>query len=141
MASSTFAAPVEREPVRVSYRAPAGCPSEERFWGEIAARTDRVRKAQGVEPARSFSVVVDAGPSGSRGVLESTDVSGATTRREVTGEDCPEVVSALALIAALTVDTQARTDANVPVAPASSAEPAAPVPFAAATATRPAEPP
>jgi hypothetical protein len=123
----------------VTYRAAPGCPGEERFWGEVAARTDRVRRADGAEPARSFSVVVDAGPSGSRGALESTDVHGVTTRRDVTGDDCPEVVSALALIAALTVDSQARTDATVP--PASSAEAPASVPFAAATAARPPSPP
>jgi hypothetical protein len=70
-------------------------------------------------------VVVEAGTKASRGVLESTDVQGVTSRREVTGDDCTEVVSALALIAALTVDTQARTDATVQPAPAPSAEAAA----------------
>jgi len=119
----------------VGYRAPVGCPSEARFWGEIAARTDRVRRAEGTELARSFSVVVEAGTKGSRGVLESTDVQGVTSRRDVTGDDCAEVVSALALIAALTVDTQARTDPTVQALPASSAEvAAAPAPLAAPTA-------
>jgi hypothetical protein len=112
-----------------------GCPIEDQFWGEVAARTDRVRRAEGAEPARSFSVVVEAGTNGSRGALESTDTHGVTSRRDVTGDDCAEVVSALALIAALTVDTQARTDATVPVAPTASAEPAtAPTPSATVTA-------
>lgn len=78
--------------------------------------------------------------------METTDVNGATTRREVTGEDCPEVVSALALIAALTVDTQARTDATVSVLPAAGTEgAAAPVssvaPPVAPTASAPVPPP
>lgn len=121
-ASNTIAAPVDREPVRLIYRAPVGCPAEARFWDEVAARTDRVRLAEGTEPARVFSVSVDARPGESRGDLESTDVQGVRMHREVTGDDCAEVVSALALIAALMVDSQARTDPTPAIPPAATAE-------------------
>lgn len=116
VAASAAAASAGSEAVRLSYRASTGCPGEARFWDEVAARTDRVRRAGADEPARLFSVLVDAGPTQSRGVLETTDANGAGSRREVTGESCAEVVSALALIAALAIDSQARTDPNPPVA-------------------------
>lgn len=123
--STVGAAPTSREPIRLRYAAPAGCPGEARFVEELSARTERARLADGGEPAWEIAVFVDAASRGSHGVVETKDPHGATSRREVSGDSCAEVVSALALIAALTVDSEARTDdsASVSRAPEGTRKP------------------
>ncbi|HVW27845.1 MAG TPA: hypothetical protein VHC69_20910 [Polyangiaceae bacterium] len=87
----------------------------------------RVRRAQGGEAARTFSVVVEQAGAGYRAALDVVDVAGAVNRREVDGADCAEVVSAVALVAALAVDPAAGASpsgaAPVTVAPEATATP------------------
>ncbi len=122
--------------VRVEYAAAEGCPTRESFIREIGARTSRLRVADESEPARVFRVAL--GPSGEsfRGTLVVVDAGGSESEREVQGESCAVVSSALALVAALTIDPEAST------APLSEIATSAVPPIATVTVTpSPAPPP
>jgi hypothetical protein len=95
------------EPIRLTYRSYEGCPTEWDFVEGVRARTYRARPAVGDEPARAFAVELRADGSKSRGVLRITGLGGEVTSREVAGDTCEEVVSALTLITALAIDPQA----------------------------------
>ena len=102
------------EGIRLAYSAYAGCPDEDRFLHGVTARTERIRRAAEGEAARTFVVAVTREPRTIRGVLSITGLDGAVSRREVTGDSCDEVVSALALITALAVDPLAATAPEPP---------------------------
>src|SRR5262249_31537182 len=84
-------------PVRVVYGAPTGCPSEDAFFAEVAARTPRARRAAEEAPARTFEVSLMKGSEASFGRVTIRDADGTASERDVTGDTCGEVVSALAL--------------------------------------------
>jgi len=112
-------AQADEEPVRVEYTAAAGCPSEGAFFAEVLARTRRARRAADGAPARTFAVALTAEGGESAGTLVIRAADGTFTQRDVTGDTCGEVASALALIAALAVDPAASTrPVPLPVAPA-----------------------
>jgi hypothetical protein len=125
------------EPVRVEYEAPEGCPVEGAFWAAVTARTPKVRRGEASAPARTFAIRLSTEGDGSTGHLVVRAVDGSTTEREVAGDTCEEVVSALALIAALAVDPNATTKPlPLPPAPPPPRAPAPPPPHpAAAVAT------
>jgi hypothetical protein len=100
------------EPIRLTYRAYASCPTEGRFVREVTARTERARVATPGEAARAFLVTVTPETGTIRGLLSITSLGGSVSRREVTGDTCSEVVSALALITALAIDPSAATAPN-----------------------------
>jgi hypothetical protein len=108
------------EPVRVEYQGPPVCPSESAFFDAVLARTPRARRAPDSAPARTFVVDLKSSNDESTGRLLIRAVDGTSTEREVTGDTCDEVVSALALITALAVDPSAVTR------PMALAKPAAP---------------
>jgi hypothetical protein len=121
------------------YVAPAECPTEERFRAEVAARTAKFHAAEANEPARAFAVVVNGDFAQATGYLEVHAIDGTTSRRAVGRGSCEEVVSALALIAAVAIDpdtttgpapAEAATDpANAePTSSQTSPEPALPTP-------------
>jgi hypothetical protein len=95
------------EGVRLTYSADTDCPDEGRFSQAVTARTDRMRRAAEGEPARAFVVNITRDTTAIRGALSITGLDGSVSKREVTGESCNEVVSALALITALAIDPQA----------------------------------
>ena len=66
------------------------------------------------EAARAFVVTVTAETATIRGLLSITSLGGSVSRREVTGDTCSEVVSALALITALAIDPSATTAPDPP---------------------------
>lgn len=106
----------EPQAFRAEFAAPEGCGSVQTFTEEILKRTERLRLAEGREQALGFFAHLARTPEGVLGKLAIREVDGALTLREVPGHDCPEVLSAMALIAALTVDPLARADREVPVA-------------------------
>ncbi len=119
------------EPLVVEYHAAVACPSEDFFAAQLLARTARIRLVPRGTPARRATVTIDLQGLLPLGRLVIQEIDGAESVREVTGDACGEVVSALALIAALSVDPNAVTTpvvapASVPVA----AAPPAPVPVA-----------
>ncbi len=119
------------EAIRIAYHSGPGCPDEARFVGEVMGRTDRARRASGSEPGRTFDVSLTGEGSRSRGVLRITDAGGRVTKRDVAGETCTEVAGALALVAALAIDPQARTGTD-PAVHAPAAPPPPPPPPAVA---------
>jgi hypothetical protein len=100
-------------PVRVDYHAAEGCPGEEVFLDEIRRRTSLARVAAPGEDALLVRarIVRRGGASSGQLVL---GVGRDRITREVQSERCDDVVSALALITALTLDPRAFA---VPVAP------------------------
>jgi hypothetical protein len=100
--------------VRVDYQAAAGCPGADGFWAELRTRTVRVRAAGPGEPARTFALRISEAPGGYAGNL----VTDASDTRAVAGRTCAEVVTALALTTALSVDPEALGAGRpAPVAP------------------------
>jgi len=117
----------EAEGVRVSYSAPAGCSSRAAFVREVSLRTARIRVVADSEPGASFVVELTDRTTAIAGQLRWIERDGAETARAVSGATCEEVVSALALIAAVLVDpeslsqrpTSPRSIAAAPIAPPS----------------------
>ncbi len=118
-----------REPVRLSYRSEGLCPSAETFFAYVRARTDKIRPATASERARTLEVAVEEGATESRGSLAVVgDDGAASSSRTVRATTCQDVVTALALVAALAIDPEART---APLEPPTDAAP--PPPRAAPT--------
>jgi hypothetical protein len=111
---------------RIESRSESVCAVDRQFAVELGARTPRVRPAVGDEPALRFAVEVAGSGAAWSGRLTVREVSGAVTVREVAGTSCMEIVSAVALIAAILVDPGASTDPIVAQAP--PAAPSTPVP-------------
>jgi hypothetical protein len=109
----------ETEPIRVRFEAPAGCPGEAAFLDQVRARTARARVAAAGEKARTFAVRLTQEGRSIHGRLAIEESSAQTELREITAERCAEVVSALALVAALAVDPHASTapPARLPTPP------------------------
>ncbi|HEX3775214.1 MAG TPA: hypothetical protein VHV51_12165 [Polyangiaceae bacterium] len=132
LASTFFTRPSvaeEPEPIAWTYRAPPDCPPAETFEREFRARTTRAVLVAGAPSAsRSFSVTLSSEPDRSVGRLEIDGPAGAAATREVAGETCAGVVSALALVAALTVDPLAAPSASAASEPNSNAAPVPPKP-------------
>ena len=114
----------EREPVRVKYAVTeTGCPDEARFVLELTARTSKISVVQSGE-RRLLRVVIDrhaapasrVAPARVRGTL-TLGAGGKSATREVVGQSCAEVVSALALVAALAIDPHASTKPAPDLAP------------------------
>lgn len=113
-------------PVSFGYRAPASCMTEEQAFDLVHSRTERVVRAAEGESAQRLTMSVEQTPDGYRGELSVSRHEQAPDTRSMTGDDCDEVVEALALTAALSIDPnatltigRARTKA-----PASTREPA-----------------
>ena len=110
--------PTAREPIRLAYRSEGLCPSGEQFFSEVRARTDKIRSATSGELARTLKIEVEEGPSESRGSLSISGEDGTTSStRTVRAKTCRDVVTALALVAALAIDPEARTAPLAPLAP------------------------
>jgi hypothetical protein len=114
-------------PVRVYYRAPEGCGSAEGFFSHLAARNPEVRLAWAAEPAFALSVVLEPRATDVVGALYLSDPAGFRTVRVVPGQNCDDVVAALALVAAVLTNPHAVGAPPPPVAPPPSV-PLAPSP-------------
>jgi len=114
LAAATAAAQPATEPIRIRFAAAPGCPDGDAFTRQVWARTARARHAAEGEAARTLKVEITAAPGRFQGRLAVEDPAGPSAVREVGGASCDEVVSALALIAALTIDPQASTAPTPP---------------------------
>ena len=85
----------------------AACPTREQLFAGLLARTPKVRAANPGEPARTFDVRVHQGDRVVVGNLRAEDRRAATDMHEVSGETCREVLEALALTIALSLDPDA----------------------------------
>jgi hypothetical protein len=118
----------DEQPVRIAYTAPADCPAENVFFAQVRARAFRVRRATDDEAARAVTIAIATSDGKRMGkvVIEAPDATRA--EREVVGENCDQVVAALALITALALDPNALTEPAAPMAETPSADASAPPP-------------
>jgi hypothetical protein len=94
--------------VALDYSAPAGCPDAAGFRDQVLGRTHRMRFVEANMPAAlTWSVSVVEINLGSRGTLRVTGSGPGNLARSVTATSCEQVVSALGLVAALSVDPEA----------------------------------
>lgn len=98
----------------LDYEAPPQCPTASAFAAKIEGHTPLARLAAAEPAARRFRAVFDTSGPAARGRLEIVDVDGSASLREVEGRDCNEVADALALIAAIVIDPNARPPADQP---------------------------
>jgi hypothetical protein len=124
-------------PIRISYDAPSSCPAEAAFYDAIQARTDHVRRATSDEAALEVNVRVSRTERGFLGEVRETVNHSESSARTVDGATCKEVVEALSLTIALSVDPNAHAPVAKPAAPAPPlCQPAPqPPPIAVAVAT------
>lgn len=117
----------ELMPIRVRLNAEPACATLTVFEQQVFIRTSKARRATPGEFARTFEVEITRDEQGSRGQLRIPGAEGGQAERVVEGATCEEVVSALALVVALTLDPQATVftpDATVN-APAAALPPSA----------------
>ena len=134
--AATEPRPATEEAVRFQFAAPSECPDAAVFTARVRERTTRGRLAEPGELARTFNVRVTAGPQEFSGQIEFLDDNGAPVNRRLSGEQCDAVVSSLALITALALDSALREAEPQP----ESALPRAVTPPKAAPALPPAAP-
>ncbi len=118
----------DEAPVRVSARAP--CSDDAAFLHQLLARTPRARAAREAESATRFVVTIDAKGEKYHGELIVESPEGGRATRGVDATSCQDVVSALALVAALTIDPDAisRLSEPPPKRPAPAPPPTAETP-------------
>lgn len=92
------------QPFRLEYWAHGRCPDAIEFARQIQTRAPRLRPAEGDEPALGFYAELDARADSATGRLTARSPDGREVKREVRGPTCDDVVTALALIAALAAD-------------------------------------
>jgi hypothetical protein len=80
------------------------CTDAREFVDQVRRRTARLRLAVDVRDALRFRIELRPAAQGVEGSLAVRESDGRLTTREVPGADCHEVLSAMALIAALMVD-------------------------------------
>jgi hypothetical protein len=108
-ASPAIAAPQQGEPadkVRVVYRAPEACPDEAAFLSAVRNRIGSDWEAAAGESARRIEVTVDATATGSTARLDFVDDDGHHVSRALVGASCADVVSGIALVTALAIDSR-----------------------------------
>jgi hypothetical protein len=97
----------DSEPIRIEYRADAGCPTRADFEERVFDRTASARLAADGEAARTFSVDLRRQQRRVTGRLVIREPNGATMTRRVSGSDCGDVATVLALATALAIDPRA----------------------------------
>lgn len=102
--SASAAAAPPGQPFRLEYWARGQCPDAIEFARQIQTRAPLLRPAQGDEPALGFYAELDARGGSATGRLTARSPDGREVKREVRGATCDDVVTALALIAALAAD-------------------------------------
>src|SRR5262245_29599085 len=90
--------------VGVQDTAPPGCPAPTEFWYEVRRRNPRVVLSGPDNPPQHVVIVTETGSARFAGRLGRATASGTVGVREIAGDDCREVTTALALITAVTGD-------------------------------------
>ncbi len=93
-------------PVALTYSAPASCPTQGRFITRLRMHTQRVLLSNAAD-ALTLQVAIVRSGHGFAGTLEVAQQGRPPGTRTFEGVDCPDVVWALALSAALSIDPQA----------------------------------
>jgi len=90
--------------IGIRYQAPPGCPTEPEFLSDVRQRNTRVAAASPVESAQLLVTIAESTGPRFYGRLERATSNGIAGVRDIGGDSCREVASALALITALTAD-------------------------------------
>ena len=130
-------APPPPEKVRVAYEASPGCPAADVFLSQVRARVGTDWEAPRDVLARTIQVRVSATEERSVARIDFVDEKGQKFTRTVSATTCDEVVSGIALITALAIESRVaealdqsepgQPDVAPPVQPAPG-PPAAPAP-------------
>jgi hypothetical protein len=129
------------ERVRISYDAPAECPDQAAFEAGVSERLGRPWRAAPGELARTIRVVVTKEGGALVARMTFTDATGRPVSRTVSAQNCEEVVSGIALVTALAIQSQVfGEEVAASAGPAPSAAPAA-APSAPTAASPPPRPP
>jgi hypothetical protein len=96
-------------PITIAYADPAGCAPEHGFWRQLSRRSERVRVATSSD-ATALEVAVERSGAARRGILTIREAGDVVTVREISGASCDEVITAMALVAAIFLDPNARTE-------------------------------
>jgi len=104
--------------VRAELNAPRGCPSADTFLEEILKRAPGARAASAAEAARRYRANVERAGARFRGEVASESLS-RTDGKAVDGATCSEVITALAIVVALSLDADAiaPSEPEAPVTP------------------------
>jgi hypothetical protein len=125
------------EPIRFDYRAAQDCPSEAAFTRQVLARTTSARLANPDEPARVFEVELTRTGPKVQGSLAIREPDGTSVARRITGTNCSQVATVLALATALAIDPNAELAAPASLEPDAAFEPGAPTDSAADSTPKP----
>lgn len=124
-------------PVVIDYRSDVACPDEAVFLAAVRAQTPNLTPPPAGGAARTISIEILAENDTLLGRLRVDELDGTSSVREVIGHRCDDIVSALALFTALTIDS----GPVAPRAPAPAAPPKlTPPPALALPAARPSVP-
>jgi len=94
--------------VSLDYSAPASCPDAQAFREQVLSRTKRVSFSEPAAPGSlAWSIKIAETSGGSRGTLRVSGEVPSKLERSVKAASCEQVVDALALVAALSVDPDA----------------------------------
>lgn len=106
------------EQVELEYSSGESCPDKSSFRSEVAARIRRPVTWVVADGGVHIAIALSQTPQGATGRLEVSRGGATPTRREFTAATCGEVGSALALVVALALDPNARTEPLPPFEPA-----------------------
>jgi hypothetical protein len=119
------------EKVRVTYDASSGCPGSNAFLEQVRARVGAGWEAPPNELARTIEVRVTVGDERSVARIDFVDENNQPISRVVTAKTCDEVVTGIALVTALAIESRIAEavgksePATATAAPAASELPAA----------------
>lgn len=116
------AANEEPLPFSLDYETPSACPDRDEAFKLIRKRSKRVVLTEQEDAAQHLHIRVAQTPGGFEGELAVTRNDEATDSRRFTGSTCVEVVDALALTAALSLDP----DATIVAPAATGSDPSEP---------------
>ncbi len=102
--ASSATAQTPGQPFRLEYWSEGHCPDAAEFARQIQTRAPRLRPAVADEPALGFYAELVERAGSATGRLTARSADGREVTREVRGTTCDDVVTALALIAALAAD-------------------------------------
>lgn len=91
------------ETVSLDYGAPQGCPNDDAFWSAFVSRASHAHRSSGGEWSMLVRTIDEGSSFRARIEVKHGD---AITQREVTDPSCTTATTALAVIAALTVEPE-----------------------------------
>jgi len=96
---------------RVSFAAPPGCPGEDEFSRAIESNSARARRADPGDVAIDVAASATVRLGGFLGVLRIRRPDGTETERTVPATSCVEAIRAMAFIATVAIDPDAKSSA------------------------------